>query len=175
MNHDSAKIIMFVLFTLSSLFFSFQILSPIFLPHDSVTDLSGYVGIIDNERLTKNMPFPWNVIYIIGDVMCHQRSDRSFFINGNQMPFCARCTGIWLGFAVGFGIYLAFNFRIKEKHLWIMLVFIAPLFVDGIGQLLGFWESTNLIRIVTGFLAGSISSIFLSFMITELYRSKKPS
>lgn len=35
-----------------------------------------------------------------GRFICHQRPERSFFINGRQMPVCARCTGLYAGAAV---------------------------------------------------------------------------
>ncbi|MDY3097688.1 DUF2085 domain-containing protein, partial [Methanobrevibacter sp.] len=28
--------------------------------------------------------------------MCHRNPERSFFINGHQLPVCARCTGFYV-------------------------------------------------------------------------------
>ena len=39
--------------------------------------------------------------YLVGSVICHQRSDRSFRLWGVQMPVCARCAGLYLGAVVG--------------------------------------------------------------------------
>ena len=33
--------------------------------------------------------------------MCHQQPNRSFYIDGGQMPVCARCTGLYLGAVIG--------------------------------------------------------------------------
>ena len=47
--------------------------------------------------------------YLIGGVVCHQRSDRSFHLHGVQMPVCARCAGLYLG--AGLGVLAAAGFR----------------------------------------------------------------
>jgi uncharacterized membrane protein len=39
-------------------------------------------------------------VYAIGKLICHQRSGRSFFLFGAQLPVCARCTGIYAGAAL---------------------------------------------------------------------------
>src|SRR6266850_4461634 len=37
--------------------------------------------------------------------VCHQLSERSFFVEGHPLAVCARCWGLYLGFAIGAGIY----------------------------------------------------------------------
>src|SRR5687767_8451123 len=34
-------------------------------------------------------------VYLAGDVVCHQRSERSFVAAGHPLRVCARCTGIY--------------------------------------------------------------------------------
>lgn len=41
------------------------------------------------------------VLFPAGHFLCHQRPDRSFFVHGRQMPVCARCTGLYVGAAIG--------------------------------------------------------------------------
>jgi uncharacterized membrane protein len=41
------------------------------------------------------------VIYGLGSLICHQRSERSFHIEAIQLPVCARCLGIYAGAAAG--------------------------------------------------------------------------
>jgi hypothetical protein len=38
--------------------------------------------------------------YLVGNLLCHQRPERSFFLWGSQMPVCARCLGIYAGAAI---------------------------------------------------------------------------
>jgi uncharacterized membrane protein len=40
-------------------------------------------------------------IYTAGGLVCHQRPDRSFHVNGTRLPVCARCTGLYLSGALG--------------------------------------------------------------------------
>jgi uncharacterized membrane protein len=39
-------------------------------------------------------------VYLFGGAICHQRPERSFVMDGAQLPVCARCAGIYLGAAV---------------------------------------------------------------------------
>lgn len=41
------------------------------------------------------------VVYAVGQVLCHQRPERSFHWGVQPWPVCARCTGIYAGAAVG--------------------------------------------------------------------------
>ncbi|MBI2186395.1 MAG: DUF2085 domain-containing protein [Acidobacteria bacterium] len=49
---------------------------------------------------------PWlpvpaaGVLYLFGGRMCHQIAERSFHVDGAQLPVCARCLGIYAGAAV---------------------------------------------------------------------------
>jgi uncharacterized membrane protein len=42
------------------------------------------------------------VIYFGAGYICHQRPERSFHLDGHQLPVCARCTGLYL--AAPFGL-----------------------------------------------------------------------
>jgi uncharacterized membrane protein len=159
--------LLFLLFILSSLWIGLQFLAPFVLPTGSVPDLSGVVGVADNEHITGNMSFPWNVFYSSGDRLCHQQASRSLFFNGNQMPFCTRCTAIWLGIAVGLGFILIYTIELTGGFLAILLISLIPIGVDGLGQLLGFWESTNVVRFLTGLPAGIICGVAIGVIIDE--------
>ena len=111
----------------------------------SVNDLSGYTAVADNEKLISEMPTPWNIVYGCGDRLCHQKADRSFFINENQMPFCSRCTAIWLGLTMGLGLMVFYKIELDERFLILIAIGIVPIGVDGVGQLLNLWESTNIV------------------------------
>ena len=39
-------------------------------------------------------------LFPFGSFICHQRPERSFFINGHQLAVCARCTGLYAGSAL---------------------------------------------------------------------------
>src|SRR4030042_2209275 len=105
----------FVFFLLYIVWIFLLFLAPLMLPSGSVSDLSGVVGYSDNDLTIREMSFPWNVVYSVGDRLCHQKSDRSLFINGNEMPFCARCTAIFAGLAIGFGFMVLYTIELDEK------------------------------------------------------------
>ena len=168
---SSRKLIVFF-FVLFLLWVLLQFLAPLFLPNGSVDDLSGLVGVSNNEKLIDKMPFPWSFVYSAGDRLCHQKVERSFFINNNQMAFCSRCTAIWLGLAIGLGFMVFYRIQLDEKFLFAIMIGIVPLAIDGIGQLFGFWESANIIRLVTGLLAGGICGITIGIIIDEIKELK---
>ena len=162
-----------ILFLFFFIWIILQFLAPFFLPENSVTDLSGLVGVSDNDFQISNMSFPWNVIYRAGDGLCHQIAERSFVLNGNQMPFCSRCTAIWLGLAIGLGFMVFYRINLDEKFIFVILITIAPMGIDGVGQLLHFWESSNIIRVTTGLLAGGLCGIVIAIIIDEAKELKK--
>jgi uncharacterized membrane protein len=156
------------LFFVFFLWILLQFLAPLTLPAHSTDDLSGLVGVSDNEQTIHTMSFPWNTIYSIGDRLCHQKAERSWFINGNPMPFCSRCTAIWLGLAIGLGFMVFYQISLNEKFLFVIILGILPLGIDGVGQLFGFWESTNIVRLITGLLAGGVCGIAIGLIVDEI-------
>ncbi len=158
----------FVLFILFLLWILFQFLAPITLPENSVQDLSGLVAVSDNEGIINRIGFPWSFVYSTGDRLCHQKSERSFFLNGNQMPFCSRCSAIWGGLVIGLGFIIFYRVKLNEKLLYALIIGITPLALDGIGQLFNLWESTNLIRVITGLIVGVVCGLTLGVIIDEL-------
>jgi uncharacterized membrane protein len=47
-------------------------------------------------------------VYLFGSAICHQRAERSFYLFAQQLPVCARCTGLYAGAAVAAVLYLGF-------------------------------------------------------------------
>jgi hypothetical protein len=74
-------------------------------PGEIMFDDDGLVGFDEHytEIESLNNPFV-RVVYHSGDQMCHQKNSRSLIIMDNQMSYCARCFGIFLGLAIGAGI-----------------------------------------------------------------------
>ena len=93
---------------------------------------------------------------------CHQRPERSFFINGYQMPVCARCEGELIGILAA--LIAIWFFR---PPYWSMALMMVPMIADGLIQGLTKYESTNWRRLITGILFGfGITMIVLMFFIT---------
>jgi uncharacterized membrane protein len=45
-------------------------------------------------------PFLCALVYRAASGVCHQRPDRSFHLQGQQLPVCARCTGLYASGAI---------------------------------------------------------------------------
>ncbi len=176
-RREKSSRLVLILFFFFVVWNTLQVLTPLAQPSHTVDDLTGLVGVADNGYRTERMSFPWGTIYSCGDRLCHQIAERSLFINGNQMPFCSRCTAIWFGFMIGLGIMLLYTIELDEKFLVLILLGIIPLAVDGIGQQLLLWESTNTIRVATGLLTGTVCGITVGVIIDEVkaIRTVKPS
>ncbi|MFO8077265.1 MAG: DUF2085 domain-containing protein [Thermoplasmatota archaeon] len=161
------------LFILLFIFTLLQFISPLILETNTVTDLTGTVGVIDNKQRINTMSFPINAIYTAGDRLCHQKTERSFILNENQMPFCSRCTAIWMGMTIGIGILVFYTISLDNRFLILAIVSLIPIGIDGTGQLLGFWESSHLSRVITGSFIGIITGMALGIIIDELKTLKK--
>ncbi len=121
----------------------------VYLGEDGKANTIEHGGRINSMRNPVSRP-----VYLFGDWECHQHASRSFFLNDNQMPVCARCTAIFL--FIGLTAFFIVFYRVKVSFLWVLLL-IIPMGLDGTIQLLSSYESTNPIRFITGGLAGMAS------------------
>jgi len=83
---------------------------------------------------------------------CHRSPERSFKIRGRQFHVCARCTGLICGLTIS---PLLVPWR-DLMPTWFALC-CCVLLADGLTQLLGWRESTNALRFLTGLSVGALS------------------
>ena len=196
-----------------SLFFLVSFfLVPFYLPENSVPELSGRANTFDyfsedswgntqtnsNSEVGHNQSeyglFAWKdldpyaaFIYGFGDLNCHNKAERSWEINGNQMPVCVRDVGIFLGLTLG-----GFLFSRRGLNRWtlrdsflsilpdrslestyqnnyrtlvvtgISVLMVLPMAIDGFTQMLTSYESTSTMRLITGTPFGLFIGAFLS-------------
>jgi uncharacterized membrane protein len=101
--------------------------------------------------------------------ICHRLPDRTFNIRGYYFPVCARCTGLYLGAILFFTYSLFFLIGYSQTLILLAFISIIPMIIDGLTQFLGFRESYNGLRFITGFVAGfGLALLFLFFKITLL-------
>ncbi len=91
---------------------------------------------------------------------CHRLPERSFFWKGKQFPVCARCTGIHVGYLT----FPLFLFSIFTLNIWWTMLLIIPTYLDGTVQAVTNWESNNILRVVSGVLAGIGSMSLVSII-----------
>ncbi len=146
------------------------VISPLTQPPGTIyLGNEGKVNIPDNaDYINSHVTNPVaRGVYLIGDIMCHQHANRSFFIGGNQMPFCARCFGIFLGLTIGMIIGLLFEVKVG---IGLYILTLVPMVLDGGLQLVTSYESTNLIRLLTGLLVGAFTSLVLCYIYYDSRR-----
>ena len=95
--------------------------------------------------------------------LCHQLSDRSFFIAGHQFAVCARCTGLYAGFTAAtlcYPLFRSLRRTYAPRRKWLFIA-AAPLAFDFALGYFGIWENTHLSRFVTGALLGSVAVFYV--------------
>ena len=118
--------------------------------------------VIVEEDLDKK----WLKFMDIGKKLgCHQRSDRSFFVKGYQLPICARCTGVLMGYVLALPIIL---FLKSSIWIYISIPFCVIMFSDWYIQFLRIKESTNLRRFITGILGGIGIILIFALIIIKI-------
>jgi uncharacterized membrane protein len=103
------------------------------------------------------------VVYEAFSHLCHQIPERSFHIAGYPLAVCARCTGLYVGFAAIVSCYpLLTSLRRTDtpERKWLFIA-AAPLGIDFALGFLGIWENNHLSRVLTGALLGGVSVFFI--------------
>jgi uncharacterized membrane protein len=109
-------------------------------------------------------------IYHSFKTLCHQLPERSFFIAGHQFAVCARCTGLYGGFALvlfPYPLIRSLHSTDVPKAKWLFLA-AAPLGIDFSLTLFGIWENTHTSRLLTGMLLGGVTVFYVMPGILEL-------
>jgi uncharacterized membrane protein len=103
---------------------------------------------------------------LIGYAVCHRIPERSFFVGGQQLPLCARCSGTYLGALTAFAVMYLLGRRraasLPPLAVLVMLVlFIVAMGFDGVNSYLTLfpgmphlYEPQNWLRLTTGTLEG---------------------
>ncbi len=101
-----------------------------------------------------------SVFHWVGYGLCHQLPERSLFAGGLQLPVCARDTGIYAGFVLSLIVIALVERGRRPSELsrpWLVLVgalIFGTMVADGVSSYVGWRETTNDLRLLTGLLAG---------------------
>ncbi len=109
-------------------------------------------------------------IYEAFSYVCHQTPERSLFIAGHRLAVCARCSGLYAGFAAAVSLYPLIR-SLKRTSTpdwkWLFLA-AAPSAIDfGLG-FLGIWGNTHVSRFLTGALLGAVAVFYAMPALAEL-------
>lgn len=155
------------LLTIFSIWLATSLIAPFTVPANSVNNLTGKAAQIDNEKVWDKMnPFA-ETVYFLGDIFCDEISSHSFFLNGNQLPYCARCTAIITGLTIGMLVALYFS---PKFNLLLLGLGLLPMVIDGGLENISSYQSTNLIRVITGLLAGIVASLYLAHFADQMMK-----
>ncbi len=86
--------------------------------------------------------------------VCAQIPSHSFYLFGHQLGLCARNFSIYTSMFLGSLIFVLTKKRIPGIPWWIWVLMLLPIAWDGLTQMVGWRESTWVLRVVTGSLFG---------------------
>ena len=131
-------------------------------------DLDGTSGILDHD---------WSAgqfIYALGDILCHQETNRSFIINGSQMAICSRDIGLITGSAVT--LFLTFNYVSKypfaeRKIAYLGLVLLLIAIIEwAAGSTIGY--DLAYLRFLSGIIGGTGVALIIQNITSEIWKGE---
>jgi uncharacterized membrane protein len=133
---------------------------------------TGWVLTIGATPTIAQAPGVWAVVaslaYVAGSVVCHQQPERSFHLAGVQLPVCARCTGLYIGGALGVLTWLIWRRARRPSPIAIdpiraalaLAIASAPTAITVATAVAGIWDLSNASRatlaLPLGFTAGAV-------------------
>ncbi len=91
---------------------------------------------------------------------CHQIPDRSLSVGGVCLPLCARCIGIFVGFAAGWTFWRLVPIvrRNRPAADLTLILGLGPMVADGLANSTGIVTTPGLFRFATGVLFGAVAA-----------------
>jgi uncharacterized membrane protein len=112
------------------------------------------------------------VLYEMFGRVCHQIPERAFHLEGQPFAVCARCTGIYFGFAAGMLVFpLVRSLRRGDTpaRKWLLLAAVPTLLDFALG-FFGVLENTHWSRSLTGALLGAVAAFYVLPGLMDLSR-----
>jgi len=115
-------------------------------------------------------------IYAVFSPVCHQVSERSFFVFGFPLAVCTRCLGIYAGCLLGMMLYPIIqgfaDTATPKIRLFVLIT--SPIALDTLGNFFSIWKTTPWLRVTIGFTWGVILPFyFISGLGDAWIRMKK--
>jgi uncharacterized membrane protein len=118
----------------------------------------------------------WGAVpaYVLGSLICHQLPDRSFHIDGAQLPVCARCFGLYAGAAVAaIGSWMAPN-TLRRALAGagagaVLLIAVMPTAATVVAEWLDISRSSNAVRAFAGLPLGGAAALLLAGAAATLH------
>ena len=148
---------------------------PFLSPYGSFVGLDGTPGIVDHWDIWCDKdPFTM-VLYLFGDIFCHQEMDRTVILNGSEMPVCIRDMGLLMGFMIGClvaSLWFGHPMLYRYARPFVIISFLL-IFTDWMVQH-AFSLNIPFTRLVTGLLAGAGFSLILYCWVLTVFYGRVP-
>lgn len=114
------------------------------------------------------------VIYQGLKAVCHQMPERAFWVAGHPLAVCARCFGIYAGFAVAVLLY-PLSRRLRRmgtpRREWLILA-LVPMTFDFMLGITGLWANTHSSRFATGAWFGAWAAFYVVPGLIEIWEGR---
>jgi uncharacterized membrane protein len=115
------------------------------------------------------------VIYQGLKTVCHQMPERAFWLAGHPLAVCARCFGIYAGFAFMVSLY-PLSRRLQRadtpRRGWLPLALLPTAFDFTLG-ITGLWANTHSSRFLTGAWLGAWAALYVVPGAVEIARQRR--
>lgn len=105
-------------------------------------------------------------LYLFGSHICHQLAERSFHVDGAQLPVCARCFGIYCGAAAA-GVWAPSAAMVMTRERVLLVAAALPTAVTVGLEWAGSWQPSNLVRFLAGGAAGVVVALVVFAAIAQ--------
>ncbi len=112
------------------------------------------------------------VVYRSASLICHQKPERSFAVNGVQMPVCGRCLGLYVAGAVGAFAALGLGRRPSPDPFARIAVLAVAAFPMGLSvglELLGLVQGSNAIRFASAIPLAVVAGWLMEQVLLDEY------
>ena len=114
------------------------------------------------------------IIFSVGSLICHQIPERSFFWGGQQLPVCARCTGLYVSGTLGLIAWIAIRTARRRPipinpgvALRLLAIVSVPTAVSLAAGMAGLWDGSNVTRAVLAAPLGGIAGAIVAAVATK--------
>jgi len=138
--------------------------------------VAAVIAMIAGAILSASMACTWAIAHgasmqwrLLFRIFCHGIPRRCIYLWNVPMPICARCVAIYGGLLAGVLLFALLPHLEEMTARVIVITSAVPLAIDGLTQLATIRESTNVLRLITGLLAGTA---FAFWALTAVERVK---
>ena len=107
-------------------------------------------------------------VFPLGSFICHQRPERSFFINGQQLAVCARCMGLYAGSAIAAPVALIVASALaRDRARAFAIVAAAPTAITWLLEFAGLASFSNVARFIAALPLGFAATWLVMGVLVE--------